>query len=77
MLAKSSGNMGASSSSGGKVLGAYDWGYGPHSGYRHFRKGSFENCVFKVGCVGIWYPTNDLIVHHDGTWYYQLTGADA
>jgi hypothetical protein len=60
-----------------RIVGAYDWGFGAHSGYRHFRKGSFENCVLKVGCIGIWYPTNDLVVHHDGTWTYSLTGADA
>lgn len=59
------------------ALGFYTWraGYG-QSGYRHYRQGSFENCVLKYGCIGRWYPSNDIRVHSDGTYAYTVQGAD-
>jgi hypothetical protein len=58
-------------------LGFYSWTSGyPTSGYHHIRQGSFENCVLKYGCIGIWYPSNDFRVHSDGTYADTLRGAD-
>jgi hypothetical protein len=58
--------------------GFYSWTSGyPTSGYHHYRQGSFENCVLKYGCIGIWYPSNDLRGHSDGTWTYTVAGADS
>ena len=59
-------------------FGFYGWTSGyPTSGYHHFRQGSFENCILKYGCIGIWYPSNDFRVHSDGTYSYTLQGANS
>ena len=46
----------------------YPWTSGySQSGYRHKRKGHFENCYF-FGCTGDSYPVNEIKAHSDGTY---------
>ncbi len=50
----------------------YQWCCGaPNSGHVSFRQGRFENCLFRYGCVGNWYPWVRIRVHSDGTFTWR------
>jgi hypothetical protein len=41
------------------------------SGFWHERQARWENCLFRVGCVGNTFPRNVLRSHADGTWNWS------
>ena len=45
-----------------------------HSGHVSFREGRLENCLFRYGCIGNWYPWVRIRVHSDGT-FTSRTGS--
>jgi hypothetical protein len=50
----------------------YTWCCGDgRSGHYAFRQGRIDNCIFKYGCVGSYYPTIEMFVHGDGTAYIR------
>lgn len=58
-------------------FGFYDYSTNdghPKSAYKHYRQGRFENCVFKYGCIGNWYPANTLRSYYNGTWAWSTSG---
>jgi hypothetical protein len=55
-------------------LGYYDFGANdghPHSAYKHYRQGRFENCVLKYGCIATTYPTNTIRSYDNGTYAWK------
>ncbi len=38
------------------------------SGHVSYRQGRFDNCVFKLGCVGTYYPWVKINAHADGSY---------
>jgi hypothetical protein len=41
------------------------------SGHLSFRQGRFDNCVFRYGCIGTWYPWVRIHAHGDGSYHYR------
>lgn len=46
----------------------------PRSAFRHYRQGSFENCVVRYGCLRTSYPANSLRSYYNGTYTYAFSG---
>jgi hypothetical protein len=48
----------------------YTWCCGDgRSGHYAFRQGRIDNCIFRYGCIGSYYPTIEIFVHGNGTAY--------
>lgn len=46
----------------------YEWCCGaPNSAHVSFRQARFENCLFRYGCIGNWYPWVRIRVRSNGT----------
>jgi hypothetical protein len=41
------------------------------SGHVSFRQGRFDNCIFRIGCIGTYYPWVRIRAHADGTYSWN------
>lgn len=56
-----------------KAHNYYTWSAGhSHSGHYDMIQGQMNNCILKYGCIATFYPTNEIWVHSNGTWSWNV-----